>query len=174
MSLSSIKGTVDIPIYRILFVPDYKSTFKEEVISVELQDGKLTAEQKQAEIANDIWDGESLLDESVFENGYADKHMLLLRNKFFKSCAFRTKLQKWIKDKSITLDDLKTRGFTLATDINQIVMVTTPNSLKFLKIAGGISERSLRKWVANANNSFGVVKWDKGTNFFHGDMLQSS
>ena len=174
LSLSSIKGTVEIPLDGILFVPDYKSTFKEEVISVELQDGKLTAEQKQAEIANDIWDGESLLDESVFENGYADKHMLLLRNKFFKSCAFRTKLQKWIKDKSITLDDLKTRGFTLATDINQIVMVTTPNSLKFLKFAGGLSERSIRKWVANANNTFGVVKWDKGTNFFHGDMVQSS
>lgn len=174
LSLSSIKGTVEIPLDGILFVPDYKSTFKEEVISVELQDGKLTAEQKQAEIANDIWDGESLLDESVFENGYADKHMLLLRNKFFKSCAFRTKLQKWIKDKSITLDDLKTRGFTLATDINQIVMVTTSNSLKFLKFAGGLSERSIRKWVANANNTFGVVKWDKGTKFFHGDMVQSS
>lgn len=174
LSLSSIKGTVEIPLDGILFVPDYKSTFKEEVISVELQDGKLTAEQKQAEIANDIWDGESLLDESVFENGYVDKHMLLLRNKFFKSCAFRTKLQKWIKDKSITLDDLKTRGFTLATDINQIVMVTTPNSLKFLKFAGGLSERSIRKWVANANNTFGVVKWDKGTKFFHGDMVQSS
>ena len=174
LSLSSIKGKVEIPLDGILFVPDYKSTFKEEVISVELQDGKLTAEQKQAEIANDIWDGESLLDESVFKNGYADKHMLLLRNKFFKSCAFRTKLQKWIKDKSITLDDLKTRGFTLATDINQIVMVTTPNSLKFLKFAGGLSERSIRKWVANANNTFGVVKWDKGTKFFHGDMVQSS
>ena len=174
LSLSSIKGTVDIPLDGILFVPDYKSVFTEEVISVELKDGKLVAEQKQTEITNDIWDGESLLDESVFENGYADKHMLLLRNKFFKSCAFRTKLQKWIKDKSITLDDLKTRGFTLATDINQIVMVTTPNSLKFLKFAGGLSERSIRKWVANANNTFGVVKWDKGTKFFHGDMVQSS
>lgn len=174
LSLSSIKGTVDIPLDGILFIPDYKSTFVEEVVSVELQDGKLTAEQNQTKITNDIWDGESLLDESVFMDVYADKHMLLLRNKFFKSCAFRTKLQKWIKDKSITLDDLKTRGFTLATDINQIVMVTTPNSLKFLKFAGGLSERSIRKWVANANNTFGVVKWDKGTNFFHGDMVQSS
>lgn len=174
LSLSSIKGTIEIPLDSILFVPDYKSIFTEEVISVELKDGKLVAEQKQTQITNDIWDGESLLDESVFENGYADKHMLLLRNKFFKSCAFRTKLQKWIKNKSITLDDLKTRGFTLATDINQIVMVTTPNSLKFLKFAGGLSERSIRKWVANANNTFGVVKWDKGTKFFHGDMVQSS
>lgn len=92
MSISSIKGTVDIPLEGILFVPDYKSIFTEEVISVELKDGKLVAEQKQTEITNDIWDGESLLDESVFVNGYADKHMLLLRNKFFKPCAFNTKL----------------------------------------------------------------------------------
>lgn len=174
LSLSSIKGTVEIPLDGILFVPDYKSTFVEDVVSVELQDGKLTADQKQAQITNDIWDGESLLDESVFINGYADKHMLLLRNKFFKSCAFRTKLQKWIKDKNITLEDLKTRGFTLATDVSQIVMVTTPNSLKYLKFAGGLSEGNIRKWAENATSSFGVVKWDKSTKFFHGDMVQSS
>lgn len=174
LSLSSIKGTVDIPLHGILFVPDYKSVFTEEVISVELKDSKLVAEQKQTEITNDIWDGESLLDESVFENGYTDKHMLLLRNKFFKSCAFRTKLQKWIKDKNITLDDIKKRGFTLATDVSQIVMVTTPNSLKYLKFAGGLSEKNIRKWIESVDNTFGVVKWDKGTRFFHGDMVQSS
>lgn len=174
LSLSSIKGTINIPLDGILFVPDYKSIFTEEVVSVELKDGKLIAEQKQTEITNDIWDGESLLDERVFENGYADKHMLLLRNKFFKSCAFRTKLQKWIKDKNITLDDLKTRGFTLATDVSQIVMVTTPNSLKYLKFAGGLSEKNIRKWTESVNDTFGVVKWDKGTRFFHGDMVQSS
>jgi len=68
LSLSSIKGTVQIPLDGILFVPDYKGIFTEEVVSVELKDGKLVAEQKQTEITNDIWDGESLLDESVFEN----------------------------------------------------------------------------------------------------------
>ena len=174
LSLSSIKGMVDIPLDGILFVPDYKSTFTEDVMSVELKDGKLVAEQKQTEITNDVWDGESLLDESVFKNGYADKHMLLLRNKFFKSCAFRTKLQKWIKDKNITLDDIKKRGFTLATDVSQIVMVTTPNSLKYLKFAGGLTEKNIRKWIESVDNTFGVVKWDKGTRFFHSDMVQSS
>ena len=174
LSLSSIKGTINIPLDGILFVPDYKSIFTEEVVSVELKDGNLIAEQKQTEITNDIWDGESLLDESVFESGYADKHMLLLRNKFFKSCAFRTKLQKWIKDKNITLDDIKKRGFTLATDVSQIVIVTKPNSLKYLKFAGGLSEKNIRKWIESVDNTFGVVKWDKGTRFFHGDMVQSS
>lgn len=175
LSLSSLKGMVNIPLECILFVPDYKSTFTDEVVSVEMQDGALTAAHKQTEISNDIWDGESLLDESVFRGNYADKHMLLLRNKFFKSCAFRTKLQKWFQDKNITLEELKSRGFvTFATDINKIVMVTTPNSLKYLKFAGGFTERNIRKWIEKINDTFGVVKWDKSTRFFHGKMVQSS
>ena len=175
LSLSSIKGTIEIPLDSILFVPDYKSIFTEEVISVELKDGKLVAEQKQTQITNDIWDGESLLDERVFENSYTDKHMLLLRNKFFKSCAFRTRLQKWFKDNNITLESLKARGFvTLAEDIHQIVMVTTPNSLKYLKFAGGLAEKNIRKWAAHTDSAFGVVKYDKGTRFFYGKMVQSS
>ena len=175
LSLSSIKGTVKIPLEGILFVPDYKSTFTDEAVSVELQDGMLTSAHKQTEITNDIWDGESLLDERAFQENYADKHMLLLRNKFFKSCAFRTKMQKWFQDKNVTLKELKSRGFvTFATDINQIVMVTTPNSLKYLKFAGGFTERNIRKWMENINDTFGVVKWDKCTRFFHGKMVQSS
>ena len=175
LSRSSVKGTVEIPLEGILFVPDYKSTFTEEVVSVEIKDGSLCAEQKQAQITNDIWDGESLLDESLFAGNYADKHMLLLRNKFFKSCAFRTKLQKWFADKHITLSDLKVRGFvTLAEDIAQIVMVTTPNSLKYLKFVGGLSEKNIKQWAAHTDGTFGVVKWDQPTRFFHGKMVQSS
>ena len=175
LSLSSVKGTIDIPLEGILFVPDLKSTFTEEVVSVEIKDGSLCAEQKNAQIANDIWDGESLLDESLFAGNYADKHMLLLRNKFFKSCAFRTKLQKWFADKHITLGDLKVRGFvTLADDIAQIVMVTTPDSLKYLKFAGGLSEKNIKQWAAHTNGTFGVVKWDQPTRFFRGKMVQSS
>lgn len=175
LSLSGIKGTIDIPLDGILFVPDYKNTFIDEVVSVELKDGKLTAEQKQTQIINDIWDGESLLDESLFSGEYEDKHFLLLRNNFFKSCAFKTKLQKWLKDKGITLADLKARGFiTLATDISRIVMVTTPNSLKYLKFVGALNEKNIRKWIENVNSTFGVVKWDKRTKYFGGRLVQSS
>lgn len=175
LSLSSIKGTIEIPLNGILFVPDYKSTFTNEVVSVEIQDGKLTAQTKQTQITNDIWDGESLLDESLFVGNYTDKHMLLLRNKFFKSCAFKTKLQKWIHDKNITLADLKARGFiTLATDVSQIVMVTTPNSLKYLKFAGELNDKNIRQWVEHVNSTFGVVKWDKRTRYFGGKLVQSS
>ena len=175
LSLSSIKGTLEIPLEGILFVPDFKSTFDEEVVSVEMQGGKLSAERKTARIANDIWDGESLLDESAFAGEYAERHMLLLRNKFFKSCAFRTRLQKWFSDKKITLEALKSRGFvTLAADISQVIMVTTPSSLKYLKFAGGLTEKNIKHWAAHADGTFGMVKWEKPTRFFHGAMVQSS
>lgn len=175
LSLSSIKGIVNIPIEGILFVPDYKSKFHDEVVSVELRDGNLIAETKTAEIINDIWDGESLLDESLFAGNYSTKHMMLLRNKFFKSCAFRTKLKKWIKDKGITLDHLKSRKcVTLATDISQIVMVTTPNSLKYLKFVGGLSQENVRRWSDHVDSIFGLVKCDKRTRYFDGRMVLSS
>lgn len=176
LSLSSLKGTIDIPLNGILFIQDSKSEFFEEVVSVEEKDGVLVATTKETTIENDIWDGESLLDESLFSGNYTDKHMLLLRNKFFKSCAFRTKLQKWFKDKNITLDDLKARGFiTLATDISQIVMVTTPNSMKFLKFMGDeLTEYNVRKWVDKVDSTFGVVKYDKRTKFLGGKMVQTS
>ena len=175
LSLSSIKGIINIPLNGILFVPDYKSIFTDDVVSVEMQDGKLTAQTKQTQNCNDIWDGESLLDESLFVGNYADKHMLLLRNKFFKSCAFKTKLQKWMRVKNITLADLKARGFiTLAMDISQIVMVTTPNSLKYLKFVGALNEKNFRQWAESVNSTFGVVKWDKRTRYFGGRLVQSS
>ena len=177
LALSSIKGTVHIPLESMLFIKDSKVTFDEDVISVEDRDGRLVSERKKCSITNDIWDGESLLDESVFAGDYAEKHMLLLRNKFFKSCAFKTKLQKWFKDKNITsVDDLKARGFiTFATDISQIMMVTTPNSMKFLKfMKGGFTERNIEKWMEKVSSEFGVVKYDKRTKFFDGEMVQTS
>ena len=183
LSLSSLKGTINIPLNGILFIPDYTSKFYEEVVSVEYKDDDLTASKKKTEIKNDIWDGESLLDESIFSGNYANYHMLLLRNKFFKSCGFRTKLQKWFKDKKVTLDDLKARDFvTLATDISQIVMVTTPNSMKFLKFMGNklaesknkLIKKNIRKWIDKVDSTFGVVKYDKPTKFFGGKMVQTS
>ena len=176
LSLSALKGTIDIPLNGVLFIPDCKSEFKEDVISVEETGGVLSATAKEAVIENDIWDGESLLDESLFAGEYSQKHMLLLRNKFFKSCAFKTKLQQWFRHKNITLEDLKAKGFiTLATDISQIIMVTTPNSMKFLKfMKGGFTEENIRKWTNEVDGVFGVVKYDKRTKFFDGKMVQSS
>ena len=179
LSLSSLYDTIDIPLDGILIIDDYKSEFEDDVVCVKTtQENELNASYDKIKIKNDIWDGESLLDESLFinNNKYSDKHMLLLRNKFFKSCGFRTKLQKWFKDKKITIDELKSKGFyTNAKSIDQIVMVTTPNSLKFLKfMQGGFNSKNINIWLKNIDKTFGVVKFDKRTRFLNGELVQSS
>ena len=177
LSLSSINGLIKIPISSILFINDQVIEFTDNVVSIEKKDNTLVATEKQEEIRNDIWDGEALLDESLFTKNLVNKHMLLLRNKFFKSCGFRTKLQKWFKDNNITkVEQLKEfGGVTLASKVEDIVMVTTPNSLKYLKfLKGGLTEDNIRKWAKYVDNTFGIVKCDKRTRFFDGRMVQTS
>lgn len=178
LTLSTIIGKINIPIDSILFVEDYTSKFKDEVMSIVEDDTGLSAEEEETEISNNIWDGESLLDESLFTDSiYEDKHMLLLRNKFFKSCAFRTRLQDWIKDNNIaSVEQLKSNGcVTLAKDIKKILMVTTPSSLKYLKfVEGGLTEDNIKKWADSVKSEFGVVKYDKRTRYFGGRLVRSS
>ena len=132
-------------------------------------------------IENNIWDGESLIDDSVFRKNeaYNDAHMLLLRARFLKTCAFRTHLQKWFIDNGINLEAKAKdvlNGFTLddKAKVKEIKLVITESSLKYLKFAKEDDkfedsnkddkfEDSIRKWFENAKNEddsieFGVVK----------------
>ena len=113
----------------------------EECIVTEIVDGKLVTNKKMAEISNSIFDGESMMDESLFSK-YKNRSMLLLRNRFFKSACFKCKLQKWFKDNNIT-EVSQLNGFTLATDISQIKIITTPSSIKYLKFG------TLEQWFEN-------------------------
>lgn len=90
----------------ILVIDDVKSTFKERVMytgtkTVKGDDGKdkeeLITKEKDLEITNKIFDGQSLIDKSLMGK-YQDKGMLLLRHKFFKSCCFNANIQQWFKD----------------------------------------------------------------------------
>lgn len=164
LSMSSIIDTVTIYPKNILIVDDYKSSFIDNVIAIEEKDCRLYASEKKVNVTNCIWDGESLLDISMFGE-YTSKGMLLLRNRFFKTCAFNTNIQKWFKDNGITSVS-QLNGFTLATDISQIKLITTPSSIKYLKFG------TAKEWLANIDSTFGIVKYEKETNFFDGRMVQ--
>ena len=76
--------------------------YKHTITIADIQMNIITEEE--TEVENVIWDGQGLLDVSVFEdNELEDYGMLLLRNRFFKSCAFCTRLQDWFKDNGITV-----------------------------------------------------------------------
>ena len=87
LTMSSIEGTIRLPKKAILIMPDAVSTFETDAVSVEeTADHDLTATEKEVTVKNKIWDGQAMLDISVFEeNGYADYGMVLLRNHFFKT-----------------------------------------------------------------------------------------
>lgn len=167
LPMSSIINKVDILPEQILLIDDYESEFEDEVISVSSQSDTLMAQSKKVKISNSIWDGQSLLDTHIFDNlGYGQYGMLLLRNRFFKSACFNTNIQKWFSDNNITkISQLK--GRTLATDISQIKLITTPSSIKYLKFS------TFEKWLANIDTEFGVVKHEKPTHFFNGRMVQT-
>lgn len=165
LPLSSIIDTIHIPLESILVIDDYESRFKDEVVAVEIENNHLTSSEKEVEIVNSIWDGQSLMDESLFGN-YADKGMLLIRNRFFKSCCFNAKIQKWFEDNKITSVD-QLNGFTLAKDVSQIKLITTPSSIKYAKFG------DIKRWMELVDPIFGIVKYEKPPHPFSGRMVQA-
>ena len=182
LTLSSIESTVKLPKKAILIIPDKVSKFKTTAVCVK-EDAKegLTATEEETEIENVIWDGEALLDASEFKRaGYQSKGMMLLRNRFFKTCAFNTNLQKWFKDKGITTVGQLT-GYTTARKVEDIKLVITESSLKYLKFMpkGQPLKKSLEAWLdavygGKTTSEFGVVKTDKPPSNMEGRLAYTN
>lgn len=181
LSLSSLKKVLRLNPRNILFVKDFKTIVKDQkVISVAPNDhGHLECEVGSFDIENNIFDGEGLLDVSVFEKCKLErKGMMLLRNRFFKCCAFNTNLQKWFAKNNIKCKE-QLNGITFAEDIKDIVLVVTESCLKYLKMCeGGFTEENIKRWcdsICDGEDSlFGIVKTDKKTRFFGGEMVETT
>jgi hypothetical protein len=179
LTLSNMEKEIYIPAEAIVILPDAKSIFSDNVVSVEVDESKensITASEKSVEVENKIWDGQALLDESVFEeNGYENKGMMLLRNRFFKTCAFNTKLQRWFKDRGIKdISDLNKQAITRAKSIEDIKLVVTDSSIKYIKLYNGSREDAINAWLDTLTLSFGLVKTEKPTKHMYGKMVQTS
>lgn len=177
LTLSSIIDTIQLYPENILVVDDYESTFIDHVVATRLVDGRLVTKPETVEITNKIWDGQSLMDRSVFLDfleqqksrgiqNPTEHGMLLLRARFFKSCCFNTNIQKWFADYGIT-DVSQLNGYTQAKKIEDIKLITTPSSIKYLKFG------TMEKWFDTLEPTFGVVKHEKKTHFFDGRMVQT-
>lgn len=162
---SSIIDVLPIKPENILLIDDYDSVFNEDVIETHDEDGWLKTTESNCEIANTIWDGQSLMDISLFGE-YEKYGMVLLRNLMFKSCCFNCNIQQWFKDNNIT-DVSQLNGYTRATCIEDVKLITTPNSIKYLKFD------TIDNWLDNLYPNFGVVKHDKKTHFFGGRLVQT-
>lgn len=165
LTLSSIIDTIEIKPENILVVDDYKSVFCERAIATRLVDGRLVSKPEDVEISNSILDGQSLMDRSLFGE-YSNKGMLLLRARFFKSCCFNANIQQWFADHGIKKVS-QLNGYTRAKKIEDVKLITTPSSIKYLKFG------TLDQWLDTLETTFGVVKYEKKTHFFDGRMVQT-
>lgn len=165
LTSSSIIGMVHIEPKNILLIDDYESVFVDNAINVFEQDGMLEVKHEDVQIKNSIWDGQSLIDSSIM-GIYQGKGMVLLRNRFFKSCAFNCNIQKWLADHGIT-DVSQLNGKTTAIEINDIKLITTPSSIKYLKFS------TYDKWLEYLEPDFGVVKYEKSPHSLDGKLVQT-
>lgn len=165
LTSSSIIDTLTIRPENILLIDDYNSVFKEDVIETHDENGWLKTTESNCEITNSIWDGQSLLDVSLFGK-YSGYGMVLLRNLMFKSCCFNCNIRQWFQDNHIT-DISQLNGKTRAKKIEDIRLITTPSSIKYLKFS------TYDDWLDHLYPNFGIVKHDKKTHFFGGRIVQT-
>ena len=187
LTLSTMIDKIELPKKSIMLIPDVEIEGEEEVVCVTRGESKngettsLNAKRESVRYKNKIWDGEALLDESVFEvleeklsknnKQQEPKHgMMLLRNRMFKTCAFRTRLQKYFKDHEIrNVKDLG--GYTLADNVEDVKLVVTESSVKYIKLyreanpSAGLEE-AFKSWLDTIYKDkmgkfFGIVKMDK-------------
>ena len=167
LSLSSIESTIKIKPNEILLINDYDSTFTDNCIVCKEENGQLITSEEETTITNSIWDGQSLLDSSMFKGPYKGKSMLLLRNRFFKSNCINTNIKLYMKEhfkenyNTATITDL----YGNKVKVKDIKLITTPNSIKYLKF------NDYSTWLNNLID-FGIVKTDTPSHEEAGTMTR--
>ena len=150
LTSSSIIGTLDIDPYSILLIDEADGTYTMpcNVVTLNEETKRLQVSKQDYEKHIDLWDGQSLADESIFNTGkyfnrkdgkehtYEGKGFLLLRNHFFKSAIFNTKLQEYYSEKFKGVGNPVVKDkYGETFNPQDIKLVTTKNSVKILKFA---------------------------------------
>ncbi len=166
------KGNLDLqgnPVYNKVFqkVPSLK---KKCVVACE-----------QTDVNNTMWDGMGLMEAACLPewvNG-----MALLRNHFFKACAFKCSIQKfmqdWCRDNGLDYNTWRIQDmFGQWHYAKDIKLITTHNAVKWIKfmdLMGNTPEEAYLYWCRRVNadgSCFGIVKTDHESKL--GDVQQMS
>lgn len=156
LMLSTKIDEIEIKPENILLIDDWESVFTEKCNVTKIKRKKLSTNMEDIQVRNSIWDGQSLIDKSLMGD-YEDKGMVLLRNVMFKSCCFNANIQDWFRDNGIT-DITQLNGQTVATDIKDIKLITTPSSIKYKKFG---NDNWFTDWLDLAQCQYGIVKYEK-------------
>lgn len=158
LAASTIVDRITIRPEQILILPDVDRSIRKTVLDVTSSDGKAEITLRENfEVPSVLFDGEGILDESIFPS---DRHQgyVLLRNFFFKAACFRGDVQSFYRDKlgeayeSATVTD----AFGNTIRLKDVRLVTTTNALKIKKI--NVSYETWKENVEKYNCTFGIVK----------------
>lgn len=163
----------------ILLIDDYYSKFLngEDTMVTRLINGDLETTRERLNISNNIFDGEALLDSSIFKEteilqdkeSLEEKATMQVRNVFFKGQAINCNIQQFYKDyfkdsyDTAIVKDMFGNEM-LAKDVK---LITTPSSLKYLKYFKDKKE-GYNKWKEIASEEWAICKYDKPTHHFEG------
>lgn len=142
LSTSTIVGKFHMPVENVLILKDQDSVFRTlaKIVCVEQNSPQDTphcvVKTEETDVVNTLWDGMALIEPDVLPdwcNG-----MALLRNHFFKACAFKTRIQDFFRDwygedydPNYEIEDMFGRMHKLI----DIKVITTDNAIKWKKFA---------------------------------------
>lgn len=184
---SALEDTMKINPNNILIVDDVESKFIRKCNVVKTgKDEFLDSFEEEYEVVNSLFDGESLLEGTYYDDGQS---MKLLRNHMFKSASFSCNIKQFLRDKAeekgIDFDTMQLRNmFGELIFAKDVEMICTPTSLKVLKFDKDLNMTKQELWnywkeiVIKEDCVFGVCKHEKeskrGTDFDNNILQQSS
>lgn len=143
--------------------------FQKKYKQIKVKKKRCIVSREETDVVNAVWDGMALI-EASFSPG-TNNGMVLLRNHFFKACAFKSHIQLFIQDycedhnidyNTFTITDIFGRK-VLAKNIKLITNKDACKWWKFIDIMGGTKEAAYQYWrnrVEADNSTWGVVKQD--------------
>ena len=191
LTTSTIIGKIHVPVENMLILEDKDSffnTFANVVTAKKYNENDKNDTRKyccvkkdNTDVKNTLWDGMMLIDSSVLPDWI--NSMALLRNHFFKSCAFRTEIQlffkDWCRENNADYNTLElTDMFGNKHFAKDIKMITTNNSIKWMKfqnLIGRTKKEAYTYWCRKVKKDgclWGVVKTDHPSKL--GDKQQLS
>ena len=194
LTTSTIVGTLHIPVEDILILKDQDSLFETMTKVVKAEDytnkkgeiqKKCVVIEEKRQVKNTTWDGMALIEADsnylklpLYVNG-----MALLRNHLFKTCAFKSYIQKFFKDwceengydyETYMIQDMFGKWHYL----KDIKMITTDNAIKWKKfqdLMGNNITEAYEYWCERIHSDgdiWGIVKTDHPSKL--GDYQQLS
>lgn len=155
--------------------PKYRRAYKK----VQKPMKKCIVVDEKSDVKNTLWDGLALIESSFVPerinkgefNEEKINGMILLRNHFFKTCAFKSKIQlffkDWCKENSFDYETYEILDmFGIPHKLKDIKMITTDNSIKWKKFKnymGKDLKEAYLYWCERIKNDdcyFGIVKTD--------------